>query len=70
MRDPEELRYKKKSKKKRFGIESWSSFINNWAPCSWHETEIARDKALEVVQRRFANYKFKNYTFKFRKIDR
>jgi hypothetical protein len=70
MRDPEELRYKKKSKKKRFGIESWSNFSNNWASDSWYETEKARDQALEAIQRRFANYKFKNYTFKFRAINR
>jgi hypothetical protein len=70
MRDPEETRYKKKATKKRFGIESWSSFSKDWSHYKWYETEKARDQALEVAKRHFANYKFKNYTFKFRAINR
>ena len=51
-RDPEIPRHKKKampSRKKKWGIEYWSNWFQQWFPNGWYGSERQRDQAYESL---------------------
>jgi hypothetical protein len=57
-------------KRKRFGIEEYSSWFEKWYCHRWYETELSRDQALVALVKQTASLKGTAWEFQFRKCSR
>ena len=61
----------RRSGQKRFGIERWSRWRNEWYVRRWYPTEKQRDQALEDLKRHICSvYKIEGLRPQYRKVDR
>ena len=56
-RDDDSPRHvKRASKRKDYGIATWSRWHKSWVPYGWYANEKARDQALVAARRKHAYY--------------